>query len=113
MYNQAGKVHLILLSRYRQTVKGQQTLRFLVCARVASDLRFSIFIFILFHFAMKRCPIAANELLDRLRFCRAVFKHLFFLHRGMNVCPICAASLSHHTLVYGKFGLVPLTVYTC
>ena len=33
-----------------------------------------------------------------------------FSHRGMNVCLICAASLSHHT-VYGKFSLVPITMY--
>ena len=39
------------------------------------------------------------------------FKWLF-LHRGMNVIPICAASLSHHTLCKGKFGLVPITMYT-
>ena len=32
------------------------------------------------------------------------FKRLFHI-RGMNVCPICEASLSHHTLyINGKFG---------
>ena len=31
------------------------------------------------------------------------------LHRGMDVCPICEGSLSHHTLYMGN--LVP--AYTC
>ena len=41
-------------------------------------------------------------MLDRLEFCHAVFE-MTFSHRGMNVCPICEASLSHHTLCM-KFG---------
>ena len=32
-------------------------------------------------------------------------------HRGMNVCPICEASISHHTLCMGN--LVPIIAYTC
>ena len=33
-----------------------------------------------------------------------------FPHRGMNVCPICEASLSHHTLCMG-FCPVPITAH--
>ena len=32
----------------------------------------------------------------------------YFSHKGINICPICAASLSHHTLCMGKFGLVSI-----
>ena len=73
----------------------QKSLRFLVFARVASDPRVKIcnfVFFFLFFFAMKRCP----KLL--------CFKTTFS-HRGMNVCPICDASLSHRTLNVGN--LVP------
>ena len=51
-------------------------------------------------FAMKRYPTAAKiaELIGILP-----------SHRGKNVCPICEASLSHHTLYMGN--LVP--AYTC
>ena len=32
-----------------------------------------------------------------------------FSHRDVNICLICGASLCHHTLCMGKFGLVPIT----
>ena len=58
---------------------------------------------------MKGCSIAV-KIPDRFEFCRTVF-YMTFSHRGMNVCPICDASLSHHTFLYGKFDLVLITAY--
>ena len=37
------------------------------------------------------------QLQPNLEFCRAVFK-ITFSHKGMSICPIYEASLSHHTL---------------
>ena len=46
-----------------------------------------------------------TKLLDRLEFCRAVFETTFS-HRGrpINICLICEASLSHHTLCMGNYS---------
>ena len=35
-----------------------------------------------------------------------------FSHRGVNICPICEASLRHHTL-YGKFGRRVYLYHVC
>ena len=53
------------------------------------------------HFAMKLCPIAAKiaGLIGILPCC---VLNDFFSHWGMNVCLICVASLSHHTLCMGN-----------
>ena len=84
----------------------------MVSARIASDPQVGIFTFFFF-FAMKRCPIAAkiagsNGILPRCDL------NDFFKTGGMNVCPMCEASLSHHTVhLLRKFGLVPITACTC
>ena len=72
--------------------KAQKSLRFLVSACVASDPRVGIFNFVIYLFAIKRCPIAAKiaGLIEFLSYC---VLNDFVLHRGMNVFPICEASL--------------------
>ena len=80
--------------------KTNKSLRFLVTVCVASDPRAGIFNFLFF--VLLNDVQLQPKLLDRLEFCRAVPT---FSHRGMNVCPICEASLSHHTLYMGN--LVP------
>ena len=51
---------------------------------------------------MKRCPIAAKIAGSIAILPCCVLK--VFSHRGINVCPICEASLSHYTLYARKFG---------
>ena len=49
--------------------------------------------------AVKQCPIAAKIAGSiGIMSCRVLKR---FSHRGMNVCPICAASLSRHTSCLG------------
>ena len=51
---------------------------------------------------MKRCPIAAKIAGSiGIMPCCALND---FSHRGMNVCRICEASLSHYTLYMGNLG---------
>ena len=52
--------------------------------------------------AMKRCQIAAKIAgsIGILPCCVSTI----FSHRGMNVCPMCEASLNHHTLYNEDFG---------
>ena len=54
---------------------------------------------------MKRCPIAA-------KIAGSTGIMPIFSLRGMNVCPICEASVSHYTFVYGIFGPIPITRQT-
>ena len=56
--------------------------------------------FLIHFFAMKRCPIAA-KIAGSIGIMPCCALNDFFTS-GMNVCPICEASLSHH----GKFGPV-------
>ena len=67
-------------------------------ARVASDPRVGIFGFRYFGYETmsNNCWIDWNSAV-------LCFKRLFS-HKDINVCPICAASLSHHTL-YGKCNI--------
>ena len=75
--------------------------RFQVSTHVASDLHISIFSFILFCYeTMSNC--SQNCWMD---WNSAVLCFNVFLHRGIIVCPICEASLSHHTCM-GKGNLV-------
>ena len=77
----------------------KKRLRFLVSTSVASDPPWRhVKIFFLLWNDVQLQP----KLLDRLEFCRALIQTTFS-HRGMKVCLICEASLSHHTL-YGKFN---------
>ena len=87
-------------TRYNTRISGTESLLFLVSAHVASDPRVGIFNFPFppppFFWAMKQCPTAAKIAgsIGILPYC--VLND--FSHRGMNVCPICEASLSHDTL---------------
>ena len=76
--------------------KQSQPVRFLVSTCVG--------IFLINFFLLWNDVQLQSKLLDRLDFCRAVFKTTFS-HRGMNVCLICEASLSHHTLCMGNLVL--------
>ena len=74
----------------------------LVSARVASDLRVCIFNFLFVCYETisncnQNCWIDWNSAALCFKGC--------FSHRGMNICPNCKASLSHHTLYMGN--LVP------
>ena len=51
------------------------------------------------------------ELLDILEFCLAVCVLDDFLHMGMNICPICEDSLSHHTFCMGNLVWFHVTAY--
>ena len=79
----------------------RKRLQFLVSACVASDPCVKIVITILLFFLLRNDVQLQSKLLDRLEFCHAVFKPTFS-YRGMNVCPIYAASLSHDTLCMGN-----------
>ena len=59
------------------------------------------FEFYLFILAMKRCPIAA-KIAGSIRILPCCVLN-DFSRRVMYVCPICEASLSHHTLYMGHF----------
>ena len=59
-------------------------------------------------FAMKQCPIAA-KIAGSIGILLCCVLDNFFTSRGMNICPICEASLSHHTMYMGY--LFP--AYTC
>ena len=75
-----------LLSTVASWIGCKKVIRFLVSARVASLLWNDVQL--------------QQKLLDRLEFCCALTT---FSQRGMNICLICEASLSHHTsIVYGK-----------
>ena len=60
----------------------------------------AFFNFFFFFYAMKRCPIAVKIAGSIGILPHCVLKY-FFSHRGILY------------FVYGKFGLVPITVYTC
>ena len=81
----------------------EKRFRFLVSALVALDPLVCIFSFLPFFCAMKWCPIPATIAGSIWILPRCVLND-FFTCRGMNVCRICAASLSHHTctLCLGK-----------
>ena len=82
---------------------------FLVSARVASDPRVGILISFFWE-GMKRYPIAAKIAGSIWWFLLCCVLNDFLTH-CMNVCPICEASLSHHTLYHGKL-LVPASCIT-
>ena len=85
----------------------KESLWFLVSAHVTSDPCISIFslsFLFLCYESMINCTKIAGSNGSLPRF---VLNNFF--KRGMNVCPICEASLGHHTFLYGRFGLVPIT----
>ena len=91
----------------------QKSLRFLVSVCVASDLYVGIFGFSAFFFfcyetrsnCSQNCWIDWNSAV-------LCFKQVF-PHRGMNVCPICAAPLLATILCVWEIGSVQITSSAC
>ena len=87
-------------------IKAQRSLWFLVSARIASDPRISILKFRCFCYeTMSNCSQNCWIDLNPAALC---FKRLFHTG-GMNVCLICEASLSYHTLYIWNL----VSAYTC
>ena len=80
-------------------VKQKKSLRFLVSACVTSDLCVGIVNFLFLCYAMM--PNCSQNCWIAWIYAVLCFKWLFS-HRGMNVCPICEASPSHHTVCIWK-----------
>ena len=56
------------------------------------------------------------KLLDRFEFCRPAFSAIYFSHRGMDVFPICEASLdlvpTNHVYIYHEFHWLAKNIST-
>ena len=89
--------------------------KYLVSARIVSDPCVGIFSFffflfyLIFFWAMKRCPIA-SKLAGSIGILLCCVL-MTFSHMGMNACPIVRPLLAT-ILMNGTFGLVPITTYT-
>ena len=84
-------------------VKAKTSLRFLVSARVASDPRVGMFSLLILFCSETMSNCRHNCWIER-NFALLYFKRIF--HIRVNLCPICEASLSHHTLC-----MFPITEY--
>ena len=92
MENHSSNIYCVLIKL------PKLSLWILVSAHIASDPRVGIFSFII----VKRCPIAA-KIAGSIGIlpCYMYVLNDFF-HTGMNLCPICEATLGNHTLCMGN-----------